>query len=93
MQYKIYNGTSYHVETPQDIINKLEYARENRKRVLVTYKEGWEDFTGYTKDGLNVHMYIGRSTGSIKIPLHISSSRSIGGGALSDNAIIRVIIK
>jgi len=81
------------METPQDIIEKLEYARINRKRVLVTYKEGWEDFTGYTKDGLNVHMNIGRSTGTVKIPLHIISSRSTGGYALSDKAIIKVIIK
>lgn len=92
-QYKVYNGTSYHIDTPQEIVERLEYARVNRKRVLITYKKGYEDFTGYTKDGLNVHMYIGRSTGTVKIPLHIISSRSRGGAGLCDDLIEKVTLK
>lgn len=90
-KYKIVNGTSYHENTPDSIIEKLEYARINRRRVTLRYKKGYEDYTGYTKDGLTVHMYIGRSTGSIKIPLHIASTRSHGGPALSDDLIEEVI--
>ena len=93
MQYKVYNGTSYHIDTPQEIVERLEYARVNNKRVLITYKKGYEDFTGYTKDGLNVHMYIGRSNGKVKIPLHIVSSRSRGGVALLDDVIENIVIK
>ncbi len=87
------SGTCYHTETPEHIINTIEKAIKTRKRVHVTYKDGFEDFTGYTKDGLNVSMYIGRSTGTIKIPLHICSSRSIGGPALSTDLIKSIYIK
>ena len=87
------SGTCYHIETPQNIINTIEKAIYRRARVHVTYKDGFEDFTGYTKDGLNVSMYIGRSTGTIKIPLHICSSRSIGGPALLTNLIKSIYIK
>lgn len=87
------SGTCYHIDTPGHIINTIEKAIYTRKRVHVTYKDGFEDFTGYTKDGLNVSMYIGRSTGTIKIPLHICSSRSIGGPALSTDLIKSIYIK
>lgn len=90
-KYTIVNETHYHLNTPRDIIDKLEYARINRRRVTLKYKEGYEDFTGYTKDGLKVHMWIGRSTGNIKIPLHIASTRSRGGAALCTDLIEKII--
>lgn len=92
-KYKVINDTSYNIDTDNNIIRLLEEARTGRKRVKITYKKGYEDFTGYTKDGLNVSMYIGRSNGTNKIPLHIMSIRSHGGSALSTNLIEKVIIK
>lgn len=92
-EYKIYNGTSYDTRTPEHIIHVIDQAIQTRKRVVLKYKEGYEDFTGYTKDGLTVHMYIGRSCGSVKIPLHIVSTRSSGGAGLLDCAIEWIKIK
>ena len=90
-KYKIVNGTSYGIDTPDDIINKLEYARINNRRVKLIYKTGYEDFTGYTRDGLTVSMYIGRSNGNTKIPLHIPSTRSYSGPALSTYCIEKIL--
>ena len=81
------SGTSYRPDTKQNIIDICEQAIYRRQRVKIKYKDGFEDFTGYTRDGLNVTMYIGRSTGNIKIPLHIPSRRSTGGAELSTNLI------
>lgn len=90
-KYTIVNGTSYPIETPMDIISKLEYARQNNRRVKLVYKDGYGDFTGYTKDGLTVSMYIGRSSGTIKVPLHLPQRRSYSGPALSTNLIKEII--
>ena len=58
-------------------------AYESKKRVVIEYNEGWEDFSGYCgKDGLKHWIYIGKSTGPKHIPLSISSKRSRGGSAL-----------
>lgn len=65
-------------------------AYENGWRLLIVYKEGWEDFSGYHGgDGRHHTMYIGKSTGKYKIPLEIPNRRSRGGQALltSDKAI------
>lgn len=86
------SGTCYYSDTPDLVIDICEQAIRNRSRVKIRYKPGYEDFTGYTKDGLNVTMYIGRSTGQIKIPLHICNSRSRGGTALSTNLIDQIQI-
>jgi hypothetical protein len=34
--------------------------------------------------------YVGRSTGSIKVPLLIANSRSLGGGAILDHCVVRI---
>lgn len=79
--YKEVNGTSYHVETSQEVINVLERCRNSRTRIVV----------GYGKDGISwgetfdIRGYVGRSTGVTKIPLLVYNSRSLGGGHLLDN--------
>jgi len=77
-EYKIINGTSYHVETPIEVVKVLEYARANDIRIILNY--------GDTKTGRpwngehDIKGYVGRSTGRNKIPLLIYSKRSFGGG-------------
>lgn len=88
IKYKIVNGTAYHINTPDTIINIMEKARENRTRLRfhwgnVETGEDWGDIYDVTG-------YIGRSTGSIKIPLLVHNSRSMGGGAILDHCIVKI---
>lgn len=88
IHYKVYNGTSYHEETPDRLVLLLESLKESRTRIVVDY--------GDTKTGRSwgdtheIEGYIGRSTGESKIPLLVFNSRSIGGGALLDHCILTV---
>ena len=86
IKYKTYKGTAYHIDTPDEIVSLLHTARENNTRLKVYY--------GDTKTGRywgDVEVgYIGRSTGSIKIPLSIYNARSMGGGALLDDCIVQI---
>lgn len=82
------DGTAYHHDTPDDLVEILENIRANQWRVVVDYGDvntgtSWHEIHDTTGR-------IGRSTGRIKIPLLIYSSRSWGGGALLDNCIIGI---
>lgn len=87
--YKIYaSGTAYHIETPDRVCEILESARINRNRIQIYY--------GDVKTGKNWNQEydtrgtIGRSTGTVKIPLLIKTSRSYGGGAILDHCIVKI---
>jgi hypothetical protein len=86
--YQIVNGTHYHIETPQTLINVLENARLNKVRIVLDY--------GDTKSGKSwgesnhIRGYIGRSMGPIKIPLLIYNKNSNGGGGILDHCILSV---
>jgi hypothetical protein len=83
-------GTCYHASTPIPVRFALESARNNKSRVRVFYGD---KISG--KDWLeenDVTGYIGRSTGTIKIPLLIHNSRSLGGPALLDDCIVRLLV-
>ena len=81
----IING-NFHFEEDTDprFMDFINNAYISRARVVIVYNDGWEDFTGYHGgDGLHHSIYIGRSTGEIKIPLAISRRDSSGGPALT----------
>ena len=84
--YRIENGTAYSINTPIPVIEILEKARQNRTRIRIWYgKDGqcWnEEF-----DTIGT---VGRSTGHFKVPLLIKNSRSMGGGAILDDCIVRI---
>lgn len=87
-EYKEIDGTFFHVETPIELCHVLNRARENRTRIIVDYGDvetgkSW----GETYD---IAGYVGRSTGSIKVPLLVHNSRSLGGGAMLDHCILTV---
>jgi hypothetical protein len=93
-QYKIVNGTSYHTETPDAVITILENARNNRTRIQLHYGETSGD-SNLGKDWLeenDIHGFIGRSTGTDKVPLLLPSKRSPGGGAILDHRIVKIRI-
>lgn len=82
------SGTAYHEDTPKEVVSILERIRENRTRVKFNFgdiKTGrdWNEENDTTGT-------VGRSSGNIKIPLLIKTSRSYGGGALLDHCILKI---
>jgi len=85
-KYAEMTGTFYKKDTPIIVCDILEESRISKKRIKIHY--------GDTKTGKAwgdiVTCHVGRSTGSIKIPLTIANSRSHGGGSLLDNCIVKI---
>lgn len=83
-----YNGFWFHPETCQkvkDIISNL--PRNTRIRLFYGNTETGEVWT----EENDVCGYIGRSTGSVKIPLLINNKNSFGGGSILDNRIVGIV--
>ena len=87
-EYKTENGTSYDVRTPDEVVAILEDARLNRTRLHVSLGDS-ESGRDWIEENM-VHGVIGRSTGSIKIPLLIYNRKSSGGPGLLDHCIVRI---
>lgn len=86
--YQEVNGTFYNKSTPKDLIEVLERARENKTRIVLDYGD---TKTGKSWGEVNdIKGYVGRSTGTIKIPLLVFNSRSLGGGGMLDHCILSV---
>lgn len=89
--YKVLNGTYFHIETPDAVCEALERARLSEERVRLFY--------GDVKTGVawaeenDAAGRIGRSTGKIKSPLLINNSRSSGGPAFLDRCIVAILCK
>lgn len=81
------NGTCYHKETCQAVVDVLENARLNNKRIRIYYGKNGKSWN----EENDIIGYIGRSCGIIKIPLLIKNSRSYGGGGLLDHCIVKIV--
>lgn len=90
--YKIVNGTSFDERTPEEVIRVLENARQSHQRLHISLGETDDERGRLGQDWLDENGYgrIGRSTGSIKIPLIVHNSRSLGGPGLLDHCIVRI---
>ncbi len=91
MNYKIIDGTSYHAETPNEVIRVLENTRLNRTRLHISLGETEGPNAG--RDWLEefeTHGYVGRSMGPIKAPLLVANRRSMGGGAILTHCVVRI---
>jgi hypothetical protein len=89
-KYRFVNGTAYHRETPDAVIQWLETSRQRGQRIRIFYGDvetGRDWMEEYDTIGR-----VGRSTGDIKIPLLIQNSRSYGGGAILDHCIVRITV-
>lgn len=89
-EYKEANGTYYAAKTPEKVIQILEDARRNDTRIRVFYGDietGRDWLEEYDTIGT-----IGRSAGTIKVPLLISKISSYGGGAILTDCIVRITI-
>ena len=90
IKYKVLNGTAYHEDTPDEVVRILDDALATHRTTRLRFCFG-DTETG--RDWGEVHDttgYIGRSTGSIKIPLLIDTINSSGGGGLLDHCIVRI---
>lgn len=87
-EYKVVNGMSFDIRTNDKVIAVLDNALRNRTRIRVHYGdiETGKDWN----DVYDVTGYVGRSSGSIKIPLLVHNTRSMGGGGLLDHCIIKI---
>lgn len=87
-QEKSPDGTYYHHDTPQEVRRILDNAMNSRSRIRIFY--------GDTKTGkqwdeeYDIIGRVGRSMGSIKIPLIIANSRSHGGPGILDSCIVAI---
>lgn len=58
----------------------INRAYKERRRVVVEFNEGWENFSGYHGgNGLKHSFYVGKSTGVVPLPLTIYRRDSSGG--------------
>lgn len=79
-KYKVVNGTYYHADTPDEVCQVLERAREQRQRLAIAYREESQPEFGR----------VGRSMGPVKAPLLIHNTRSMGGGVICTNIIVEI---
>ena len=87
INYKILYDTAFHEETCDRVVYLLHTSIHNRD---VRYRIYYGDVkTGKAWGDIST-CYIGRSTGSIKIPLAIHNKRSMGGEALLDHCIVKI---
>ena len=74
---------------------RFDYAYNNNYRVEVTWKPGFEDYTGYgcRTNGQKARFNIGMSTGWKPVYLAILTKRSIGGSAICSDCVesIRIL--
>jgi len=87
-EYKTINGTSFDVRTPDEVVTILENARQTQTRLHVSLGDS-ESGRDWLEENM-VYGFIGRSTGSIKIPLLVHNRRSLGGPGLLDHCIVRI---
>jgi len=89
-KYQIVNGTYYDDRTNKEVIDILEKYRKNQEFIVIHYGHTTGDKTGLDwLEENDVRGRIGRSTGSIKVPLMVESGQ-IGGDAILDHCIIRI---
>ena len=87
--YQVIDGTSYHRSTSPEVIKVLEKFRHNRQ--TITVKLG-DTITG--RDWMEENDttgIIGRSTGTIKIPLLIPDGEC-GGPGLMEHCIVKIVV-
>jgi hypothetical protein len=90
-QYKVANGTHYHLDTPDELVAILENARLNGTRLRLHYGD-----TATGQDWGDIHDVLGtlgRSCGPVKAPILLANSRSSGGGAILDHCIVKLSAK
>ena len=89
--HKVVNGTYFDNRTNDKVCSILANyvgCRYQRVRVFYGNTESGKDWC----ECYDVIGYIGRSCGSIKIPLLIPTKNSLGGGGILDHCIVKITI-
>jgi len=86
IKYKVVNGTSYNKKASQSVIDVIDSKLGSQDRITVYYGDSKTGKAWGDKESGRV----GRSGGTSKIPLLISSSRSIGGGGILTGSIVKI---
>jgi len=87
-KYQVVEGTAYPADAEKAVIAILEDARKRKVRITLSY--------GDTKTGrdwleeFGVTGTVGRSTGMYKIPILLYNERSVAGGGILVDSIVRI---
>jgi len=86
--YVEFKGLFFPENTPERVKSVLTTAREMRQRIRIYYGDiatgrSWNEES-------DIIGKVGRSTGSIKIPILLQKSNSTGGGEIMSNSIVRI---
>ena len=90
-KYKVIEGTSFHKDTPMAVCNILNSAMHNRSQKIRIFYGDTETGRDWN-ESYDIFGFIGRSTGSVKIPLILHSRRSTGGSGILEHCIVRITI-
>ena len=84
----IVEGIQFDSVTPDKVVRLILSLMNSRKRIRLDYGDAE---TGKSwGEVYDIEGRIGRSTGSIKIPLLVHNSRSIGGGSVLTGCIVKI---
>lgn len=91
-----YRGTYYHEDTPTEVRMILAKHMHSGERLILIYGDvktgrAWGRADEWNYSGANEVGSIGRSMGPIRIPLAIYNRRSIGGPAILDHCVVKII--
>lgn len=87
---QVLHDTWYHKNTPKDLVRLLDALYQTKQRVMLVYGN---IFTGvpWDLDANNSNRgFIGKSSGSKRVPLLVKTSRSPGGDAILDLYILQI---
>lgn len=90
IQYRVINGTAYHFETPYELVIQLEALQARGWGTEVRIWQGDPETGIPWPEEYDVVGRIGRSTGSLKIPLLVPRG-DYGGPGLLDHCIVRMV--
>ncbi len=88
--YKVFSGISFDERTPDEVCKVIANAYDSNKRQRLKFYFGDVETGSGWNDEYDTVGYIGRSTGSIKIPLLIKKINSMGGGSILDHCILKI---
>ena len=83
--------TTFDKRTPQGVRDELERARLSHPRQRVRIFLGNPDGTEWAEE-YGVTGFVGRSTGTVKIPLLLHTRLSHGGPGILDRCIVRLLV-
>lgn len=89
--YKVTDdGTYYHYETSDEVVQVLQQVRLNHRRIRLAYGDRTIGRSWLEENG--IEGTVSRSMGPIKIPILVFNSRSHGGGGILTHCVVKVTL-